>query len=324
MTFTILVTDQVSNSGLQPLVEDDRFEVVAIEDSSTPEFTRVLAGSDGLIVRSATSVDQAMLESAPTLKVIGRAGVGIDNIDVEAATSRGIVVFNAPDANTVAAAELTLALMLALARRVTEADRSVRDGSWDRSRLEGVELRGKILGLIGAGRIGGEVARRCHAFGMTVMVHDPYLTDDRARALGVELVDLERLITAADVISLHVPLNEETEGLLDAGALSLMKSQSYLINASRGGVIDERALAAALEEGRLAGAALDVFENEPLPSDSPLRHAPNLVLTPHLGAATAEAQVAVAREVSEAMKLALVEGVISGAVNATELGATAI
>ena len=321
MTFSVLVTDRVSLAGLGVLVEDERFEVVSVGESSTPEFARALAASDALIVRSATRVDQAMLDSAPVLKVIGRAGVGIDNIDVEAATSRGIVVFNAPDANTVAAAELTMALMLSLARRVTAADRSVRDGEWDRARFQGVELRGKTLGLIGAGRIGGEVARRCRAFEMTVIVYDPYLTLDRARTLGVELVDLERLIATADVISLHIPLNEETEGLLDADLLGRVKSQAYLINASRGGVIDERALADALQEGRLAGAALDVFENEPLPLDSPLRQAPNLVLTPHLGASTVEAQVAVALEVAHAIRSALVNGEVFGAVNATELGA---
>jgi D-3-phosphoglycerate dehydrogenase / 2-oxoglutarate reductase len=321
MTFTVLVTDRVSPVGLEPLVDDERFEILSIDDSSTPGFAGALAGSDALIVRSATRVDRAMIEAAPTLKVIGRAGVGVDNIEVAAASERGILVFNAPDANTVAAAELTMALMLSLVRRVTEADRSVRDGKWDRAGLQGVELRGKTLGLIGAGRIGGEVARRCLAFEMTVIIYDPYLTADRAAGLGAELVGLDHLLATADIVSIHVPLNDETRGLIDPERLRRLKSQAFVVNASRGGVIDESALAAALEEGRLAGAALDVYHSEPLPGDSPLRSAPNLVLTPHLGASTVEAQVGVAREVAIAIRSALVEGVVSGAVNAAELGA---
>jgi D-3-phosphoglycerate dehydrogenase / 2-oxoglutarate reductase len=319
MKFTVLVTDRVSPVGLHPLLGDDRFEVVTIDDSSTPQFAGVVATSHALIVRSATSVDAGLIESAAELRVVGRAGVGVDNIDVDAATARGIAVFNAPDANTVAAAELTVALMLVLARRVIEADHSVREGKWERAQLQGVELGGKTLGLIGAGRIGGEVARRCRAFDMEVTVHDPYLTTERAAEIGVELVDLDRLVETADVISIHVPLNDETRGMLDEGLLARVKRQAYLINASRGGVIDERALAVALEEGRLAGAALDVFEREPLPADSPLRSAPNLVLTPHLGASTAEAQVAVGRDVAVSVKSALIEGDITGAVNAGAL-----
>lgn len=321
MTFTVLVTDRVSPVGLDPLFADHRFDVITVDDSSTPEFASAIAGCDALIVRSATNVDRQLLGSAPVLKVVGRAGVGIDNIDIESATARGVVVFNAPDASTVAAAELTVALMLSLARRVIDADRSVREGKWDRARLQGVELRGKTLGLIGAGRIGGEVARRCQAFEMKVIVNDPYLTAERAGTLGVEVVELEHLISTSDFISVHVPLDEETRGMLGEDLLGRVKSEAYLINASRGGVIDERALADALAEGRLAGAALDVFESEPLPSDSPLRTAPNLVVTPHLGASTVEAQVAVARDVAVSIMAVLIEGDITGAVNADRLDA---
>jgi D-3-phosphoglycerate dehydrogenase len=320
MTFTVVVTDRVSKTGLVTLDADDRFSVERFGHSTSPGFIEALTTADALIVRSATRVDRELIDAASSLRVVGRAGVGLDNIDVEAATSRGIAVFNAPDGNTVAAAELTMALMLSLARRVPGADRSIREGNWDRGRFHGVELRGRTLGLIGAGRIGGEVARRAQAFGMTVLAYDPYLAPERAAELGVDLVSLGELISSADVISLHVPLTDETRGLIGAEALGRVKKSAFVVNASRGGVIDESALATALVEGRLAGAALDVFETEPLRSDSLLRQAPNLVLTPHLGASTTEAQVGVARQVAAAIKGALVDGDLSAAVNADRLG----
>jgi D-3-phosphoglycerate dehydrogenase len=320
MTFTVVATDRVSRSGLAILDDDDRFVVLRLGDSGAPEFREALASAHGLIVRSATRVDRKMIAAAPRLEVIGRAGVGVDNIDVEAATARGIAVFNAPDGNTIAAAELTMALMLSLVRRVPAADRSIREGAWDRAAFQGVELRGRTLGLVGAGRIGGEVARRARAFGMRVLAHDPYLSPERADELGIELVTLEALIAAAGVISLHVPLNDETRRMVDEAFLDRVGKDSFIINASRGGVIDESALAKALIEGRLAGAALDVFETEPLAEDSPLLKAPNTVLTPHLGASTSEAQIGVASAVAVAMKRALLEGDRAAAVNADRLG----
>lgn len=320
MKFEILATDRISKTGLAPLRDDPRFNVTRIHDSSSDEFFEALAVAHALIVRSATKVTATMLDQAPNLRAVGRAGVGVDNIDVAAASERGLPVFNSPGGNTVAAAELTMALMLSLARRVTEADHSVRAGNWDRPRFRGVELRGKKLGLIGAGRIGGEVARRCRVFGMDVIAYDPYLHPGRAAELDVRLVDLDELLTESDVISLHVPLTDETRRLIDERAFNRMKKKAFVINASRGGVIDERALAGALERGELGGAALDVYEVEPLPADSPLRGAPNLVLTPHLGASTAEAQVEVAREVSTAILRALLEGDVSGAINVAEMG----
>lgn len=319
MTFTVLATDGVSEPGLAPLTEDDRFGLVRVDDSSSKAFGEVLARCHGLIVRSATTVDVAMIELAPELKVIGRAGVGIDNVDVAAATARGIAVLNAPGGNTTAATELTMALILAAVRRLPEADRSIREGRWDRSAYRGVELRGRTLGLIGAGRIGGEVAIRCQAFGMGVIVYDPYLTEARADELGIELVDLDRVLDEAHVISIHVPLTDETRGLVGLEALQQMRDDAYVVNASRGGVIDEAALAQALHEGWIAGAGLDVYTEEPLPAGSPLRSAPNLVLTPHLGASTAEAQVAVASEVAIGLKAVLVDGDTSMAVNAADL-----
>lgn len=319
MKHLVLATDRVSKKGLAPLREDDRFEVQRIHDPSSDEFDEVLGAAVGLIVRSATKVDASMLDRATSLKVIGRAGVGVDNIDLAEASKRGIAVFNAPGGNTIAAAELTMALMLSLVRRVTEADRSMRAGKWDRARFRGIELRGRTLGLIGAGRIGGEVARRCEAFGMDVMVSDPYLTLERAEELGVSVVEFGEILDRADVISLHVPLNDETRHLIDAGALERMKRRAFLINASRGGVIVESDLARALENGVIAGAALDVYESEPLSDESPLRTAPNLVLTPHLGASTKEAQVSVAREIALAVREALGSGNISEALNFGDL-----
>lgn len=321
--YRIVATDRVSKKGLAPLREDERFAVTRFKDSSDPGFGEALEKAAGLIVRSATRVDADVLDRAPGLRVVGRAGVGVDNIDVTAATQRGVAVMNAPGGNTISAAELTMALLLSVARRVTEADRTIRDGKWERSRLQGVELRGKTLGVIGAGRIGWEVAERCRAFGMDVIVYDPYLPADRVDELRPHLVTLDQLIEGADVISLHVPLNAETKGLIDADALRRMKKGAFVLNASRGGVVDETALAHALGDGLIAGAGLDVFETEPLPPDSPLLTAPNLVLTPHLGASTKEAQVQVALEVARSIRAALALGDLSPAINAAEISRAA-
>ncbi len=319
MTYVVLATDRVSVEGLAPLRDDERFEVRVVDDSSSPEFFEALNEAQGLIVRSATKADPRLLDQAPRLRVIGRAGVGVDNIDMETASRRGIAVFNAPEGNTIAAAEMTMAVLLATVRKVAAADRSIREGRWDRSAFRGVELRGKTLGLVGAGRIGREVARRCRAFGMEVIAFDPYLAEEAAEALGIQLVNFDRLIEEADVVSLHVPLTDETRGLINGEVLRRMKRGSFVVNVSRGGVIDEDALALALREGSIAGAALDVYAVEPLPAGSPLREAPNLVLTPHLGASTFEAQVEVAREVAIKVKSALLYGEISAAVNVEAL-----
>ena len=318
-TFQILATDSVSEQGLEPFADDTRFRVVIAPDSSGAAFDEALGRVSGLIVRSVTQVDAGLLERAPHLRVIGRAGVGVDNIDLDAASVRAIAVLNAPAGNTIAAAELTIALLLAVMRNVPQADRAIREGRWDRASFQGSELQGRTLGLIGAGRVGAEVAKRCMAFGMDVIVFDPYLPPERAEEVGVELVDFDEVIDNADVVSLHVPLNDETRGILGASALERMRDGAFVVNASRGGVVDEQALAEALTQGKIAGAALDVFETEPLPEDSPLRHAPNLVFTPHLGASTKEAQIEVAREVAIGMKKVLLDGDLSGAVNAGQL-----
>ncbi len=322
--YTVLVCDAVSDSGLRPLLDDERF-IVELGHAWSPErFDAALETAHGIIVRSGTTVDRAFLEKAPNLRVVGRAGVGVDNIDLEAATERGIPVMNAPAGNTVSAAELAFALLLATARKVAAADRSVRAGEWDRKRFAGTELRGKTLGLVGAGRIGGEVARRARAFGMTVVAHDPYLGEDRAEELGIEPLELEEVLERADVVSLHVPLTDTTRGMIGEGELGAMKETAFLVNAARGGVVEEDALARALHSGEIAGAAVDVFENEPLEEDSPLRSAPNLVLTPHLGASTSEAQELVAREIAGAVRDALLEGDLSRALNAPAIGGEAL
>jgi D-3-phosphoglycerate dehydrogenase len=286
--YRVLVADKVSPSGLATLTGDPRFEVIHIDGLDEDGVREALARADALIVRSATQVNREMMDEAPRLKAVGRAGVGVDNIDLRAATERGIPVMNAPAGNTVSAAEMTMALLLATARKVVEADRSVRRGEWKRSALKGSELRGKTLGLVGAGRIGGEVARRAQAFGMDVVVFDPYLTEDRAAEMGVERTSVEEVLRNSDFVTLHVPLTSATRGMLGAEQIALMKPSAVLINAARGGVVVEEALVDALKEGRLRGAALDVYEAEPLAEDSVLREAPNLVLTPHLGASTKE------------------------------------
>ena len=276
-----------------------RCEVRQTAGLKESELASRLADVDGLIVRSETKVTAAILEAAGCLQVVGRAGVGVDNIDLGAATARGVYVVNAPLGNIVAAAEHTLALALALVRRVAEADRSVRAGEWTRAKFVGRELRGKTLGLVGIGRVGSEVARRAAGFGMTVVAHDPFATEASARASGARLIELDELLRAADVVSLHVPLTEKTRGLIDAASLAKMKSDAVLVNAARGEIVDLDALAAALEAGRIAGAALDVFAQEPLPPEAAIRRAPRTVLTPHIAGSTAEAQTNVAVDVVE-------------------------
>lgn len=320
----VVIVDPISASGLAPLVEETRIEVVERLGLKGPELAAALADADAVIVRSGTRITREALEQATRLRVIGRAGVGVDNIDVEAATERGIAVLNAPSGNTISAAELAFALLLALVRRVPAADRSMKAGEWDRRSFGGIELYGKTLGLVGAGRIGAAVAQRARAFGMRVIAYDPYLQADRAAELEIELVPLDTLLTRADVISLHVPLTDATRNLIGEAELRKMKPRSFLVNAARGGVVNEAALCRALSEGWIAGAALDVFEKEPPPPDHPLRSLPNVVLTPHLGAATLEAQENVAVEIADAVRAALLEDDFSRAVNAPALGGEAM
>jgi D-3-phosphoglycerate dehydrogenase len=268
---------------------------------------RHLATADALLVRSETRVTADVLEAAPRLRVIGRAGAGVDTIDLDAATARGIVVVNAPGGNAVAAAEHSLALMFALARRIAAADASMKRGEWSRGAYIGSELTGKTLGLVGLGRVGSEVAHRALGLAMRVLVYDPYVPDEHARHLGLEPCELEALLAAADIVSLHVPLTEATRGILNAARIDWMKTGAVLINCARGGLVDEAALIAALDAGHLAGAGIDVFSKEPVDSDDPLPRHPKVVATPHLGASTVEAQANVAAQVASDV-LAVLEG----------------
>jgi D-3-phosphoglycerate dehydrogenase len=316
----ILVADAIAADGLAPLRTDSRFEVIEKPGLSGVALQQAIAGMDAVLVRSATKITRESLALADRLKVIGRAGVGVDTIDVDAATERGIAVLTAPAGNTISAAELTFALILALARRVPAADRSMRAGQWDRKSFNGTEVHGKTLGLLGAGRIGSEVARRSRAFGMRVLAYDPFLTEERARSIGLELAPLDEIVREADIVSVHVPLSDATTNLIGEAQLAQMKSSAFLVNVARGGVVDERALYRALTERRIAGAALDVFGQEPLPADDPLRSLDNVVLTPHLGASTTEAQQNVALEIADAVRAALLDGDLSRAVNAPAVG----
>jgi D-3-phosphoglycerate dehydrogenase len=292
----ILVAEPLAEEGLAILRTDHDVEVrTGLERS---EFLRILPEYDALLVRSQVQVDAEAVAVGTRLAVIGRAGVGVDNIDLSAATEAGIAVVNAPTGNTIAAAEHTLALLFALARHVPAADASLRRGEWKRSLFTGVELRGKTLGIIGLGKVGMAIADRAHGMEMDVLGHDPYVTDEAAALHGIHLLPVNDLLAAADAVTVHVPLTRSTRNLIGAPEIALMKPGAFLVNVARGGVIDEAALAEALTNGRLAGAAVDVFTEEP-PKDSPLLSAPRTILTPHLGASTAEAQTRVAVEAAE-------------------------
>jgi len=319
LRYRVLLADDIAAEGIETLRAADILEVDVRTGISAPELRSIIDGYHALIVRSRTKVSAEILEAAGSLKVVGRAGVGVDNIDVESATRRGIVVLNAPGGNVISAAEHAIALMLAVVRHIARADASLRRGEWERGRFRGIELHGKTLGLAGAGRIGSEVARRARAFGMRVVAYDPYLSRERAQQVGMELVTLPDLLETADLVSVHVPLTEETRGLIGVKELAMMKPGAYLINAARGGVVDEAALFTALKEKRLAGAALDVFEKEPVAADHPLLQLDNVVAVPHLGAATHEAQTSVGIEICEAVRDALVSGDFRSAVNLPEL-----
>jgi D-3-phosphoglycerate dehydrogenase len=282
------------------------------------ELLAIIPRFDGLIIRSATKVDARVLERAVNLKVIGRAGVGVDNIDVPAATAKGIIVVNAPDGNTIAATEHTMALMLALARNIPQADARLKAGVWDKKAFVGVELRNKCLGVLGLGRIGSGVARRAFAMEMEVVAYDPFISEDRARELGVPLLPLEEVFRRADFLTIHMPLTKENRHLLNDEAFAMMKDGVRIINCARGGIIDEAALYRALVSGKVAGAALDVFEVEPQ-TESPLFKLPNFIATPHLGASTREAQVSVAVDVAEEVIAALKGDLVKNAVNIPSL-----
>ncbi|MDA8234460.1 MAG: phosphoglycerate dehydrogenase [Clostridia bacterium] len=310
----VLVLDGVSQKGVD-ILKEPGFQVDVNEDKLTEDqLVEIIGQYDAMIVRSATKVTARVIENATNMKVIGRAGVGVDNIDVAAATNRGVIVVNAPDGNTIAAAEHTLALMLALSRNVPQANENLKKGKWMRKEYVGVELRNKVLGVIGLGRIGTAVAKRAQGFEMETIGYDPYLSEERAQAIGVKLMPVEEVIKKADFLTVHLPLTKETRYLINSGTIETMKDGVRIINVARGGVIDEKALYEALKTGKVAGAAIDVFETEPT-TESPLFELDNVVVTPHLGASTEEAQVNVALDVAYELVAILQGEMAKNAVN---------
>ena len=313
----VLICDPISPKGIALFKGRPEFKVTVLEKRlKEEELIPLLADVEAMVVRSETKVTRRVMEAAPKLKVVGRAGVGVDNVDVEAATARGVVVMNTPAGNTITTAELTFAMLMAVARKVPQAHATMTAGKWDRKAFQGTELCGKTLGVLGMGRIGGEVAKRALAFGMRVVAHDPFLTEARAKALGVELVqDADGIYAEADFITVHMPVTEQTRGMLNASAFSRMKPGVRIVNCARGEIIVEPDLVAAIESGKVAGAALDVFCVEPLPADHAFRKLPQVILTPHLGASTEEAQEKCGIEVAEVIAGYLLTGEVRNAVN---------
>jgi D-3-phosphoglycerate dehydrogenase len=308
----VLVAEPLAEAGIELLAS--RHEVDARGSVTPEELLAAVADADALVVRSATRVTAAVLAAGKRLKVVGRAGIGLDNVDVAAATRLGVMVVNAPQSNVISAAEHTIALILAQARNIPQADSALRAGRWDRSRFQGTELYGKTLGIVGLGRIGTLVAHRMLAFGMRLLAYDPYVGAERAAQMDVELVGLDDLLSRADVVTVHLPRTPETLGLIGAAELARMKPGARLVNAARGGIVDEQALAKAVEGGHLGGAALDVFAEEPATS-SPLFALDDVVVTPHLGASTAEAQDKAGVTIAEQVMLALDGEFVPNAVN---------
>jgi D-3-phosphoglycerate dehydrogenase / 2-oxoglutarate reductase len=315
MSPKVLISDALSSAAVQ--IFKDRGLEVDFQPKLGPDkekLAELIRDFDGLAIRSATKVTPKILEQAKKLKVIGRAGIGVDNVDVPAATAKGIIVMNTPFGNSITTAEHAITLMLALARQIPQADASTQAGKWEKNRFMGVEITGKTLGVIGCGNIGSIVVDRAHGLRMKVIAYDPFLSPERAKDLGVEKVELDELFRRADFITLHTPLTDKTRNILDAKALAATKKGVRIINCARGGLVDERALREALDSGHVAGAAFDVFVEEPA-VDNPLFRHPNVVCTPHLGAATTEAQENVALQIAEQMSDYLLRGAISNAIN---------
>ncbi|MBI3418155.1 MAG: phosphoglycerate dehydrogenase [Verrucomicrobia bacterium] len=319
----VLICDPISPKGIALFQQRPEFNVTVLSKRLTEaELIPLVAETEAMVVRSETKVSRNVIAAALKLRVVGRAGVGVDNVDVEAATQRGIVVMNTPSGNTISTAELTFSMLMALARNIPQANASMKAGEWNRKAFSGVELYNKTLGILGMGRIGGEVARRAIAFGMRVLAFDPYLALSRAKAMQVELFEnLDEIYAQADFITVHMPMSDETKGMVNAAAFAKMKKGVRVLNCARGGIIHEKDLYEAVKSGQVGGAALDVYETEPLPKDSPLRELPQVIMTPHLGASTEEAQENVGIEVAEAITDYLLNGAVRNAVNMPNLDA---
>jgi D-3-phosphoglycerate dehydrogenase len=320
----VLVADKISPKGVAYLRAQPGLEVVEAYGSSPEKVLELVKDVHAIAVRSETKITAEVFAAAPLLKVVGRAGVGVDNVDVEAATERGVVVMNTPAGNTIATAELTFTHILCGARPVPQAAASMKRGEWDRKSFSGIELFKKTLGIVGLGRIGGEVAKRAQAFGMRVLAYDPYLAPSRAKAMQVEGVTLDELLKQSDYITVHMPLTDDTKYMIDEAAFEKCKKGVRIFNCARGGIVKESALIGALKSGKVAAAGFDVFEDEPLAKDSELRSLPNVTLTPHLGASTAEAQESVGIEIAEQIADVLNGGVIRNAVNVPSMDAASL
>jgi D-3-phosphoglycerate dehydrogenase len=318
----ILVADSISTKGVDLLRGNGELHVDVKTGLKENDLLAIVADYSAIVVRSQTKITAKVIDAAKKLKVVGRAGVGVDNVDVDAATRRGVIVMNTPAGNTISTAEHAFSLLVSIARNIPQAHGSVKAGQWDRKSYEGVELHGKTIGIVGMGRIGTEITRRAIAFGMRPVAYDPYLSPSRARSLQVELYeDLDDVLSRADFLTLHMPLTTETLHLINSDRMAKMKRGARIVNCARGGLIDENALFEALKSGQIAAAALDVYETEPPPADFPLRTLPNVVFTPHLGASTAEAQESVGVEIAEAIRSVLLDGVIRNAVNVPNIDA---
>jgi len=315
MPYKVLISDSLSKEAIS-ILEKEKELKVDVNTKLTPEELKIkIKDYDALLVRSSTKVTKDVIEAADKLKIIGRAGVGLDNVDVDAASKKGVIVVNTPGGNTISTAEHTFSMMLALSRSIPQADLSMKKGEWERKKFMGVELYGKTLGIVGLGRIGTEVARRGLSFGMKVIAYDPYLSFEKAKELGIEPADLDRLFKASDYITVHTPLTDQTRHVISDKEFSIMKKGVRVINCARGGIIDEAALVKAIESGHVAGAALDVYEDEPPHKDSKLLKLERMVLTPHLGASTEEAQVNVAVEIANTVSDILLGRCVRNAVN---------
>ncbi|OGL65558.1 MAG: phosphoglycerate dehydrogenase [Candidatus Tectomicrobia bacterium RIFCSPLOWO2_12_FULL_69_37] len=319
-TYRVLIADQLSPRAEEILRAEKDFEVINRPGIPREELLRAVPEMDALLVRSATQVDDAVLGAGERLKVVARAGIGVDNVDLDGASRRGILVVNAPDGNVITTAEHTMALLFALARKVPAAVSSVKSGKWERNRFVGSELHAKTLGVVGLGRIGSTVAQLARGIGMNLIAYDPYISADAAAKRGVKLVSFDEVLAQSDYITLHVPKTSETESLIGAEAIAKMKKGVRIINCARGGLVDEAALAAALDTGKVAGAAMDVYSTEPPQADHPLVGRENVVCTPHLGASTAEAQENVAISAADQVVAFLTKGVVRHAVNLPALG----
>ncbi|MEA3305450.1 MAG: phosphoglycerate dehydrogenase [Candidatus Omnitrophota bacterium] len=314
----ILISDPLAEEGIKILEKEKGFKVDVKPKLPPDELKELIKDYDALIIRSATKVTAAIISKAEKLKIVGRAGVGLDNVDINAASKKGIIVMNAPAGNTISTAEHTMSLILALSRNIAQANISIREGKWERKKFMGSELYNKTLGVIGLGRIGAEVAKRALSFKMKVLAYDPYFSEEKSKKLEVELTDFKTLLKQADYITLHTPMTGETRHLIGKEEFRLMKQGARIINCARGGIIDEEALNEALESSRIAGAAIDVYEKEP-PTDNPLIKRPNVIATPHLGASTEEAQVNVAIDIAESVRDAILDKGIRNAVNAPSI-----